>query len=190
MEDLVQLMSIIDLNSKSFPEGDYLKACNYMKNIYNKVPRATSPEVFILSPRNLRDNNEEFRVVDHHNAERRELERLRVDIFQYIYEIKRIESRLKYLKIKQRITVNVRRDAIRERANQLGFRLRNLTIEELRAKGHQIPDERNFYKSYLERQNLITRGVITDLNCDLREVNRIMQEACTRRTELETLLSG
>jgi hypothetical protein len=189
MEDLIQLMSIIDLNSKSFPEGDYLKACNYMKNIYKKVPRATSPEVFI-PPRTSHDDNGEFRVVNHHNNERRQLERLRVDIFQYIYEIKRIESRLKYLKIKQRITANVRRDAIRERANQLGFRLRNLTIEELRAKGHQIPDERNFYKSYLERQNLITRGVIDDLNCDLREVNRIMEEACTRRTELETLLSG
>ncbi len=45
MEDLTSLMSIIDTLSKSFPEGDYLKACNHMKNLYKVVPRATSPEV-------------------------------------------------------------------------------------------------------------------------------------------------
>jgi hypothetical protein len=44
MEALTQLMSLIDLNSKSLPEGEYLKACNYMKDIYKCVPRPTSPE--------------------------------------------------------------------------------------------------------------------------------------------------
>jgi hypothetical protein len=44
MEALTQLMSLIDLNSKSLPEGDYLEMCNRMKDIYKVVPRPTSPE--------------------------------------------------------------------------------------------------------------------------------------------------
>ena len=197
MEALTQLMSLIDLNSKSLPEGDYLKACNYMKDIYKDVRRPTSPEAHLPRIQTTRrlldsdsDDDEDFRMIPTHEAERAELAGIGSIIQRYQREIKGVRSRLKYLKIKQRITANVKRDAVRERAQQLGIRLRTLTMEELRAKGHHIPNERNFYKGYLERQNLITRDLVTDLNGDLLDLNNALEASLARRVELQTLLFG
>ena len=191
MDSLVSLMQSIDLISKSIPEGDYLKMCNDMKDIYKVIPRPTSPEatlhatrpVFQPLPQSPDDSEDEADddlilenrfVIDEHR-----LARIANHIREYDQEIRRVQSRLRYLKIKQRITAGVRKDAVRERAQQLGFRLRTFTIEELRAKGHHVPDERSFYKNYLERQNLITRDVIRDLNDDLAELTHARDE-CSR----------
>mgnify|MGYP000017634023 CR=1 FL=1 len=200
MEALTQLMSLIDLNSKSLPEGEYLKACNYMKDIYKDVRRPTSPEAHlprIRTPRRLLDSDsesesddEDFQVIPNYEAERTELAGIGTIIQRYQREIKGVQSRLKYLKIKQRITANVKRDAVRERAQQLGIRLRTLTMEELRAKGHHVPNERNFYKGYLERQNLITRDLVADLNGDLLDLNQALEATLARREQLQTLLFG
>ena len=188
MDSLVSLMQSIDLISKSIPEGDYLKMCNDMKDIYKVIPRPTSPEVHlprVRTPRALpesdteSDDDDDFILENRLVIDRQELERLVNFIREYDQEIRRVQSRLRYLKIKQRITAGVRKDAVRERAQQLGFRLRTFTIEELRAKGHHIPDERSFYKNYLERQNLITRDVINDLNDDLTELTHARDE-CSR----------
>jgi hypothetical protein len=193
-------MQSIDLISKSIPEGDYLKMCNDMKDIYKVIPRPTSPEVNlprINVPRALPesdtesdDDDDDFRLETRFVVERHELERLVNFIREYEDEIKRVQSRLRYLKIKQRITAGVRKDAVRERAQQLGFRLRTFTIEELRAKGHHVPDERSFYKNYLERQNLITRDVIHDLNDDLIELIQARDESIRRRAELHNIILG
>ena len=183
-------MQSIDLISKSIPEGDYLKMCNDMKDIYKVIPRPTSPEVNlprINAPRPLPesdtesddDDDDDFRLENRFVIDEPRLERIANYIREYDQEIRRVQSRLRYLKIKQRITAGVRKDAVRERAQQLGFRLRTFTIEELRAKGHHVPDERSFYKNYLERQNLITRDVIHDLNDDLAELTHARDE-CAR----------
>ena len=202
MDSLVSLMQSIDLISKSIPEGEYLKMCNDMKDIYKVIPRPTSPEVHlprVRTPRALPesdtesdddDDDDDFRLETRFVVERHELERLVNFIREYEDEIKRVQSRLRYLKIKQRITAGVRKDAVRERAQQLGFRLRTFTIEELRAKGHHVPDERSFYKNYLERQNLITRDVINDLNDDLTELTRARDESTRRRAELQNIIRG
>lgn len=144
MEALTQLMSLIDLNSKSLSEGDYLEMCKHMKHIYKVLQRPS----------------------------------LEGDVFQYALEIgratrqiKQLESRLKYLKIKKRVTAAVRKDAVRERAQQLGIRLRDYTLEELRAKGHSVSDERSFYRSYLDRSNLVTQGVILDIQDEIVEIS-------------------
>jgi hypothetical protein len=202
MDSLVSLMQSIDLISKSIPEGEYLKMCNDMKDIYKVIPRPTSPEVHlprVRTPRALPesdtesdddDDDDDFRLETRFVVERHELERLVNFIREYEDEIKRVQSRLRYLKIKQRITAGVRKDAVRERAQQLGFRLRTFTIEELRAKGHHVPDERSFYKNYLERQNLITRDVISDLNDDLIELTQARDESTRRRAELQNIIFG
>ena len=164
--------------------------CNDMKDIYKVIPRPTSPGAHlprINAPRALPesdtesddDDDDDFRLETRFVVERHELERLVNFIREYEEEIKRVQSRLRYLKIKQRITAGVRKDAVRERAQQLGFRLREFTIEELRAKGHHVPDERSFYKNYLERQNLITRDVINDLNDELARLAHARDE-CSR----------
>ena len=176
--------------------------CNDMKDIYKVIPRPTSPGAHVprvRTPRRLpesdtesdsEDDDDDFRLETRFVVERHELERLVNFIREYEDEIKRVQSRLRYLKIKQRITAGVRRDAIRERAQQLGFRMRELTIEELRAKGHHVPDERSFYKNYLERQNLITRDVINDLNDDLTELTHARDESTRRRAELQNIILG
>ena len=191
MDSLVSLMQSIDLISKSIPEGDYLKMCNDMKDIYKVIPRPTSPEAHlprIRTPRRVlesdtesdsEDDDDDFRLENRLVIDRQGLERLATYIREYDHKIRRIQSRLRYLKIKQRITAGVRKDAVRERAQQLGFRLREFTIEELRAKGHHVPDERSFYKNYLERQNLITRDVINDLNDELARLAHARDE-CSR----------
>ena len=188
MESLVSLMQSIDLISKSIPEGDYLKMCNDMKDIYKVIPRPTSPDAHlprIRTPRRVlesdseSDDDDDFRLENRLVIDRQGLERLATYIREYDQKIRRIHSRLRYLKIKQRITAGVRKDAVRERAQQLGFRLREFTIEELRAKGHHVPDERSFYKNYLERQNLITRDIINDLNDELARLTRARDE-CSR----------
>jgi len=105
-------------------------------------------------------------------------------------EIRRRESRLRYLKIKQRVTAAVRRDAVRERAQQLGIRLREYTMEELRAKGHNVPDERGFYRGYLERQNLLTRDIITDLKDDIEAIKRFKETLEVRYRDLRQAIYG
>jgi hypothetical protein len=200
MEALTQLMSLIDLNSKSLPEGEYLKACNYMKDIYKCVPRPTSPEAALprintdrqpLPPSDSDSDDEEddlaFRPIQ---QMRDELADVTHNMTRSTQEIRRRESRLRYLKIKQRVTAAVRRDAVRERAQQLGIRLREYTMEELRAKGHNVPDERGFYRGYLERQNLLTRDIITDLKDDIEAIKRFKENLEVRYRDLRQAIYG
>ena len=200
MEALTQLMSLIDLNSKSLPEGEYLKACNYMKDIYKCVPRPTSPEAALprintdrqpvpLSDSDSEDEEDDFALRPIQQM-RDELADVTLDMTRSTQEIRRRESRLRYLKIKQRVTAAVRRDAVRERAQQLGIRLREYTMEELRAKGHNVPDERSFYRGYLERQNLLTRDIITDLKDDIEAIKRFKENLEVRYRDLRQAIYG
>mgnify|MGYP000279269688 FL=1 len=200
MEALTQLMSLIDLNSKSLPEGEYLKACNYMKDIYKCVPRPTSPEAALPrintdrqplppSDSDSEDEEDDFALRPIQQM-RDELADVTHNMTRSTQEIRRRESRLRYLKIKQRVTAAVRRDAVRERAQQLGIRLREYTMEELRAKGHNVPDERGFYRGYLERQNLLTRDIITDLKDDIEEIKRYKETLEVRYRDLRQAIYG
>ncbi len=161
MEDLTSLMETLDLVAKSIPEGEYLKMCHNMKNLYKVVPRATSPEAHL--PR-----------VHVRLDEPPQVARLRELSGGYTArkrEIRRHKSRLKYMRIKKRVTAGVRESAVRERCHQLGIRIREYTIDELRARGHQIPDERSFYRDYMDRVNQRTQALMNDLNGRIREMN-------------------
>ena len=175
--------------------------CNDMKDIYKVIPRPTSPGAHlprVRTPRRLpesdtesdSEDDDDFRLETRFVVERHELERLVNFIREYEDEIRRVQSRLRYLKIKQRITAGVRRDAVRERAQQLGLRLREHTMEELRAKGHHIPNERSFYKGYMERQNLLTRNLINDLTNDVQELEDANARDIPRWDELYLAVYG
>jgi len=161
MEDLTSLMETLDLVAKSIPEGEYLKMCHNMKNLYKVVPRATSPEAHL--PRvhvRLNEPPQLARLQEltrNHNRRRR--------------EIHRHKSRLKCVHIKKRVTAGVRESAVRERCDQLVIRIREYTIDELRAKGYQIPDERSFYRGYMDRINHRAQALMDDLNGRIREMN-------------------
>ena len=192
MEALTQLMSLIDLNSKSLPEGDYLEMCNRMKDIYKVVPRPTSPEAALprIQTRVPFQPRRPFPESDSEEEQNNEVDHMREQVFQYAQsigaatrQIRHRESRLKYLKIKQRVTATVRKDAVRERAQQLGIRLREFTLEELRAKGHSVSDERSFYRSYLDRSNLITQGIILDIQDEIVELTAYREEQKARHRD-------
>jgi hypothetical protein len=161
MEDLTSLMETLDLVAKSIPEGEYLKMCHNMKNLYKVVPRATSPEAHLPRVHVRLDEPPQVarlqELTRNHNRRRR--------------EIRRHKSRLKYMRIKKRVTAAVRESAVRERCHQLGIRIREYTIDELRARGHQIPDERSFYRDYMDRVNQRTQALMNDLNGHIREMN-------------------
>jgi hypothetical protein len=192
MEALTQLMSLIDLNSKSLPEGDYLEMCNRMKDIYKVVPRPTSPEAALprIQTRVPFQPRRPFPESDSEEEQNNEGDQITEQINQYAHaigqanrQLRQRESRLKYLKIKQRVTATVRKDAVRERAQQLGIRLREYTLEELRAKGHNVSDERSFYRSYLDRSNLITQGIILDIQDEIAEITAYREEQRARRRD-------
>ena len=159
MEDLTQLMEQLDLISKSIPEGNYLKMCNNLKNIHQDLrdmrrPRVAAPFMPVITIDDEYDGWAEDQAAIIYMAE----------------QIKLKQKQMKLLKIRKNITEVVKRDAIKERAQQLEIRLRCYTMDDLRAKGVRIPNERAFYKSYIDRQNILTQGARTDLELEIREL--------------------
>jgi|TARA_B110000093_G_scaffold2463_1_gene2395 hypothetical protein len=159
MEDLTQLMEQLDLISKSIPEGNYLKMCNNLKNIHQDLrdvrrPRVAAPFMPVITIDDEYDGWAEDQAAIIYMAE----------------QIKLKQKQMKLLKIRKNVTEVVKRDAIKERAQQLEIRLRCYTMDDLRAKGVRIPNERAFYKSYIDRQNILTQGARTDLELEIGEL--------------------
>jgi hypothetical protein len=178
MEDLAQLMEQLDLISKSIPEGSYLKMCNNLKNIHQDIRDRDPPAVDVRRPRvaipfmptipiDIDDDDDEN--VEEINAYDEWAENQAAIIYMQ-EQIKLKQKHLKMLKIRKNITEVVKRDAIKEKAQQLGIRLRSYTMDNLRTSGVRIPDERVFYKGYLDRQNLLNQGARNDLEEEIREL--------------------
>ena len=159
MEDLTQLMEQLDLISKSIPEGNYLKMCNNLKNIHQGLRDMRRPRV--AAP---------FTPVNTVDQEYDEWAENQAAIIYMAEQIKLKQKQVKLLKIRKNVTEVVKRDAIKERAQQLDIRLRCYTMDDLRAKGVRIPNERAFYKSYIDRQNILTQGARTDLELEIGEL--------------------
>lgn len=159
MEDLTQLMEQLDLISKSIPEGNYLKMCNNLKNIHQDLRDMRRPRV--AAP---------FTPVNTVDQEYDEWAENQAAIIYMAEQIKLKQKQMKLLKIRKNVTEVVKRDAIKERAQQLEIRLRCYTMDDLRAKGVRIPNERAFYKSYIDRQNILTQGARTDLELEIGEL--------------------
>ena len=166
MEDLSQLMEQLDLISKSIPEGNYLKMCNSIKNIHQGLRDTDPPRVDMRRPRMvvpftpvITIDNEYDEWAENHAA-----------LIYMEEQIKMKEKQLKLLKIRKNVTEVVKRAAVKERAEQLDMRLRYYTIDDLRATGVRIPNERTFYKAYIERQNLLTQGVMNELEADINDL--------------------
>lgn len=162
MEDLSQLMEQLDLISKSIPEGNYLKMCNNLKNIHmdlrDRDPPMVDRRTVPFTPVSIFD--QEYDGWAENQA-----------AVIYMEEQIQIKQRqLKQLKIRKNITEVVKIAAVKERAQQLEIRLRMYNMDELRAKGVRIPNERAFYKAYIDRQNVLTQGARTDLELEIREL--------------------
>jgi hypothetical protein len=166
MEDLSQLMIQIDLISKSIPEGTYLKMCNNIKNIHQGLRDNDPPVIDMRMPRVTAP----FAPVIAINNEYDEWAENQAALIYMEEQIKIKKKQLKLVKIRRNVTETVKSNAVKERAQQLDLRLESYTVDDLRAKGVIIPDERVFYKSYIERQNLLTQRVYADLEAEINEL--------------------
>ena len=166
MEDLSQLMEQLDLISKSIPEGNYLKMCNNLKNIHQGLRDMDPPTVDMRRPHMVAP----FTPVITIDQEYDRWAENQAAIIYMAEQIQIKQKQLKQLKIRKNITEVVKRDAIKERVQQLDIRLRCYTMDDLRAKGVRIPNERAFYKSYIDRQNILTQGARTDLELEIGEL--------------------
>ena len=167
MEDLSQLMEQLDLISKSIPEGNYLKMCNSIKNIHQGLRDIDPPRVDMRRPRVAAPFMPVITIDD-------EYDRWAEDQAAIIYMVEQIklkQKQMKLLKIRKNVTELVKRAAVKERAEQLDMRLRSYTIDDLRAKGVRIPNERAFYRSYIDRQNILTQGVRNELEADINDLS-------------------
>ena len=189
MEDLTQLMEQLDLISKSIPEGNYLKMCDLMKGLHDGMSSAAQTAMRLEG--NIREMDRIYRETvgglarDPPTTDSRSLpvippfQAVQIplpnenDLRHYdeiIMKIKQVEDRLKKTKIRKNITETVKRDAVKEMARMLNVPLRRFTIEELREKGGVIRDERAFYKSYIQRTNLVNRELIQEMNDELDDL--------------------
>jgi hypothetical protein len=160
MDSLTNMMSLIDVNSKSIPEGDYLKLCNFMMDVHKALPKKVVP-TFADIPEDVRN-----RRTNIYNDMRRVSD-----------ELRRTRSSMKTLKIRKRVTESVRRDAIRDVGQRMGLTLRRFTLECLQLQGVVIPNASHFYKEYMERTNsanqILLNGLTEKLNGELQEWDRL-----------------
>ncbi|ADQ91165.1 hypothetical protein MpV1_242 [Micromonas sp. RCC1109 virus MpV1] len=176
MEDLSQLMEQLDLISKSIPEGSYLKMCNNIKNIHKDIRDRDPPRV---DRRVAVPFMPVIPVPDDSSEDVNEYDQWAENQAAMIYmeeQIRMKRKQLKLLKIRKNITEVVKRDAVKERAEHLGFRLRSYTMENLRAKGVRITNERAFYKGYIERQNIITQGARSELEDEISDLENQIED--------------
>lgn len=167
MEALSNVMSLIDQNSESIPEGDYLKLCNLMKVLHNAIPKSQPSVPFSSRPQAPSELRQEL-VIDRRAytaAEERVL---------------RHNQQLKYLKIRKRITAGVKTDAVRDCCRRLGFNVTNYTVDALREKGVLIPDERSFYKSFLDKETWFINQKREQLTRELPALEQARNEALRR----------
>ena len=185
MEDLRDLMAELDTISKSIPEGSYLKMCDLMKGVHDGMSNAA--EAALRLEGNVREMDRLYRerFYDPPTTDSRSLpvippfQAVQIpvpnenDLRHYdeiIMKIKQVEDRLKKTKIRKNITEAVKKDAVKEMSRILNVPLRRFTIEELREKGGVIRDERAFYKSYIQRTNLVNRELIQEMNDELDDL--------------------
>jgi len=116
----------------------------------------------IIPPINVPRMSDELDRLQSANREFDEAELRRLD-----ERIIQTQRTIRNTKPRQRITANVRKDAVKKRAHELGIRLPRYTIGNLLDKGHNVGNEREFYKSYLGEYNEEIEHKLKDLNDDL-----------------------
>jgi len=176
MDDLIQLMQQIDLNSKVLPEGSYLEMCNRMKNIYqslsnkvveveqeNQFPRYVPlfQPIMPLPATDDDDDDDEDDINEQFFIRDRRLNEIfiKIDALQ--------KERVKFEPWK-RMSEWRKKDAIKERADAMGIRLRSYTMEALREKHVVIGDEQIFYKNFMFRRNLLNKERYDEITEEIR----------------------
>lgn len=179
MEEITKVMQLIDANSDSLKEGNYLEMCNAIKSLYEKIPKP--PVVELTVPIQQQVPPPFAPVIPSQQGVDpsilREWNKNTNDIITIQAYIRDLEKWLKSFKHRKNITEFVRTEAVTMKARELGIVLDDNTIEELRAAGVEIPNSHEFYKSYLDQKNYyneLSRAEVT-------------QDLLDNRMELDTI---
>jgi len=164
MEDLRHVMRIIDDNSQNLSEGDYLRICNLLQNVYKSREAKEMTPIFDYENFNIYVPIDDDRVVDY--------------FYDYFYgssldnDVAFLESQQEYLQNElerckpiKRITKYVKTQAIKHYCWMHDVRLDDYTEECLKAHhdehGYDLGDPNvsfrfaitNVYRSYMNVEN-------------------------------------
>lgn len=124
-------MSLIDANSEHIPEGEYLKMCEAMKEVYEKVK--------------LVNNWAPLRSMDYYEIEE--------ELTNVTLELERLHRERDSIHYRTKLSKAMKRDAIAEYAFTEGFHsLREYTPEALQEAGIRV-NLNEVYKKFLDAYN-------------------------------------
>ena len=192
MEDLTNLMSQIDALSQNIPEGAYLSMCNTMRTLHEKMktsqresdpPAVDNRRVVPFSVYRIVNNDGEVAPIEEDifddDVESEVLDPNPYD--EWIGNMERLETLkenitrmnrfIRCTKFRSNITEHVRREAVRDLAEEHGVELEVFTMDALRERisidvlPHQ---ERAYYREYLKRDNERKNGMVQVLTEEIR----------------------
>jgi hypothetical protein len=150
-----KLMSLIDANSEHIPEGEYLKMCEAMKEVYEKTKTMND-----WAP---------LRSIDYYDIEE--------ELSSVTLELERLHKERDSIHYRTRMTKKMKRDAIAEYAFTEGLHsLREYTPEALKEAGIHV-DLRVVYKNFLEAFNY-------EIFQKKKAVHMMVQQTRTHRDDL------
>lgn len=202
MEDIRQLMEMIDYNVKSFSEGDYLKMCDNIKNIFDVVKTrhdsdsdSDSDSAIDFTYEDDEDAlNLPYVIVEHTDPLNIappgrsiiDLELQRTQIHQEYTSItdhlRQATRMFKGLKMRRNITARVRYEAVKQFCDVRMLHVSEYTLHAVKTQYPQytFPDERAFFYDFLISHNERVRDQMYDLSNQIN-ILKVKQDECVER---------
>jgi hypothetical protein len=201
MDDVRQLMEVIDCNVKSIPEGDYLKMCDNIKNIFEVVKTCQDDDSDSASEFTYEDELDGYDASDlpyvvventdplnvaHPNRSNIDLDLQRAIIYQEYTSItdhlQQATRMFRRLKTRRNITEWVRYEAVKQFCVSRMLHVPEYTLHAVRMHYPQysFPDERSFYYDFLISHNERVRDQMYDLSNQIN-ILKVKQDECVER---------
>ena len=200
MEDIRQLMEMIDYNVKSFSEGDYLKMCDNIKNIFDVVKTRHDSDSDSDSAIDFTYEDDEdalnlpYVIVEHTDPlniappgrsiidlelQRTQIHQEYTSITDHLRQATRIFKRLK---MRRNITARVRYEAVKQFCDVRMLHVSEYTLHAVKTHYPQytFPDERAFFYDFLISHNERVRDQMYDLSNQIN-ILKAKQDECVER---------
>ena len=200
MEDIRQLMEMIDYNVKSFSEGDYLKMCDNIKNIFDVVKTRHDSDSDSDSAIDFTYEDDEdalnlpYVIVEHTDPlniappgrsiidlelQRTQIHQEYTSITDHLRQATRIFKRLK---MRRNITARVRYEAVKQFCDVRMLHVSEYTLHAVKTQYPQytFPDERAFFYDFLISHNERVRDQMYDLSNQIN-ILKVKQDECVER---------
>ena len=200
MEDVRQLMEMIDCNVKSFPEGDYLKMCDNIRNIFEVVKTRQDDdsdddsaidftyedeEEDLDLPYVIVENTDPLNIVPLGRSiidldlQRTQIHQEYTSITDHLREASRM---FKGLKMRRNITARVRYEAVKQFCDVRMLHVSEYTLHAVKTQYPQytFPDERAFFYDFLISHNERVRDQMYDLSNQIN-ILKVKRDECVER---------